>query len=131
MDIDPNEHIRKKLRRSAVERYRAEPSSARSDRTARYCIFASVALLTVGSIIYSGSQVLDDETQLAELTRAREQLAPRLKSAQDQRDALYTLGLDLFQLSQTDPVAKQLVVEFKIQRNPVSPGQTSPTNSSW
>jgi hypothetical protein len=131
MDIDPNEHIRKKLRRSAVERYRAEPSSARSDRTARYCIFASVALLTVGSIIYSGSQVLDDETQLAELTRAREQLAPRLKIAQDQRDALYTLGLDLFQLSQTDPVAKQLVVEFKIQRNPVSPGQTSPTNSSW
>jgi hypothetical protein len=90
-------------------------SAEGTDPTIKWCLFFSLLILIAGSITYSICQISDGEDQLADLTRAVNQLAPEVKQSNYERDKLYNLAGDILRLSQSDRNAAQIVAEYKIR----------------
>jgi hypothetical protein len=88
------------------------------DRTAVYSLFVALLIFIIGSITYSIYQIMDSEDQLADLTRAINQLDSQVKRAQYEREKLHGLATDLLHLAPTDANAAKIVADYKIRLTP-------------
>jgi hypothetical protein len=79
--------------------------------------FWPILILIVGSIAFNGYQIVAMQAQLDSITQAVVQMDSKVKQAAYEKNKLYKLASDILQLSATDPAAKQIVTDFKIQQN--------------
>jgi hypothetical protein len=98
-------------------------SSTETDSTAKWSYFSSILILVAGSIIYSTSQIRDQEAQLADLTLAVDQMQPQVKQSDYERGKLYSLAQDVLRLGPYDRNAAQIVSEYKLRTNPAAQAQ--------
>jgi len=92
--------------------------------------FWPILILILGISISAGYQIMVMQDQLNSLTQAVDQMDAKVKRAQYEKTKLYSLANDVLQLAATDPNARQIAVDFKIQQTPPPPTtESSPTNS--
>jgi len=91
----------------------------------RYTSFWPVLILILGSISYSGYEVIALLEQRIAVSQAIEQMDPKVRYAKYEHGKLEALAKDILNLASTDRNAAQIVAEYKITRvEPVSPNAT-------
>jgi hypothetical protein len=87
--------------------------------------FWPILILIIGSVVSTGYQIIVLQDQLNSVTQTVGQMTEKVKQAQYEKAKLYKLAADVLQVSATDPSAKQIVTEYKIQET--APSQISGT----
>jgi hypothetical protein len=84
-------------------------------------VFWPVLILIIGMFVSTGYQIMAMQEQLASLNQALVQMEPKVKQAQYEKAKLYKLASDILQLAATDPGAKQIAADYKIEQRAAAP----------
>jgi len=96
----------------------------------RYTSFWPVLILILGSISYSGYEVIALLEQRIAVSQAIEQMDPKIRYAEYEHAKLEALARDILSLASTNKNAAQIVTEYKITRvKPMPSDVTAATNS--
>jgi len=87
--------------------------------------FWPVLILLIGMLTFSTYQVVVMQGQADSLQEAVRQLGPKVQQAAYQKSKLYQLASDVLQLAPNDPIAKQIVTDYKIEQRSASPSAAS------
>ena len=91
---------------------RTAPPGTTPRRTFFWPMFVLIAALGTQAVY----QVMGQEDQLDEVTRAVDKLDPKVKAAQHDKTLFYALARDVLNLAPKDSNAEQIVVDFKIRQ---------------
>jgi len=87
--------------------------------------FWPVLILIIAMLTFAIYQVVVMEGQVDSLQQGIRQLEPKVQQAAYQKSKLYQLASDVLQLAPTDPIAKQIVTDYKIEHRAAMPASNS------
>jgi hypothetical protein len=93
-----------------------DPNTPTPHREGETSFFWPILILIIGALVSTTYQIVEMEDQLASITQAVGQMDPKVKQAEYEKAKLYKLASDVLQLSATDPIAKQIVTDYKIEQ---------------
>jgi len=109
--------------------YNKPPSPEVPEANGNASFFWPILVLIIGMLISAGYQVVAMQQQVDALKQEAEQaqVDTKFKQAQYQKAKLYKLASDVLQLAPTDPNAKQIVTDYKIEQRAPASGATPGT----